>query len=113
MLGAARIADLDVRAGQVADSGDPEELQRFLLENLGAAVDAYDVAIPAVPEMADQLTALRDLTSRLVIDPRSARTLEEMVDVLLDDDEIGPASGAAIELDRYAQERCGFSTGNN
>ncbi|HRW39406.1 MAG: hypothetical protein KDB04_17695 [Acidimicrobiales bacterium] len=107
------IADLDVQAGQVADSGDPEELRRFLLENLGAAVQAYEVAIPAVPEMAEQLTTLRDFTSRLEADLRAAGSLDEVVDAMFDDEEIGPASGAAIELDRYAQEHCGFSTGNN
>jgi hypothetical protein len=107
------IADYDIEAGELIESAPWPEVQAFFVDSLPDVLAAYDDAIVAVPAQADTLTTLRDFTATTGDVAAEASSVEDLGLALLDLPGITESGQAALELNDYATETCGFSTGNN
>jgi hypothetical protein len=107
------IADYDIEAGDLIASSSWADVQAFFIDSIPEVTAAYDDAIAAVPELAEPLATLRDFTASTADTAADATSVEDFGFAMLDLPGVMEGGAAALEVNAYAEETCGFSTGNN
>jgi hypothetical protein len=107
------IADYDIEAGDLIASSSWADVQAFFIDSIPEVTAAYDDAIAAVPELAEPLATLRDFTASTADTAADATSVEDFGFAMLDLPGVMEGGAAALEVNTYAEETCGFSTGNN
>jgi hypothetical protein len=75
-------------------------------------VAAYDDIATAEPELADAASTLSDFTQAAAAAAEDTDNLSELGTAILGLPNVNAAAEAGLELNTYAEENCGFSTGN-
>jgi len=106
------LSDFDAESYGLINGGDWEAAQTFFVENTDDVLAAYDDAIAMDTDLADELQQLRDVTDTTAETAADSADLAEFSTKLMDQPGIMEAGGAGYALNNFAEETCGFSTGN-
>ncbi len=108
------VSDLDKQfSADLEAGGEWSVIQGKIVEGSEELVDAYDEAIELAPDdLTESLTALRDFTEGLIDVARTSVSLEDFGTKVVEDPNAIAAGAAALDLDEFSQETCGFSTSN-
>jgi hypothetical protein len=108
------VSDLDAQfSADLEAGGDWSVIQGQIVDGSGQLVDAYEEAIVVAPgDLVDELTTLRDFTEKFIGVARSSMSLEDFGTRVTEDPAAIEAGSAALTLDEFSQETCGFSTSN-
>lgn len=100
--------DADLQAG-----GEWSVIQGKIVDGSEQLVDAYDEAIELAPDdLTEDLTTLRDFTDVFIDVARSSTSLEDFGTKVTEDPNAIAAGAAALNIDEFSRETCGFSTSN-
>lgn len=109
------ISDFDVESAQfIAATVDYDEIVGYLEDRTPDVLAAYEDAIAvADDDLADDLREIRDFTEVFLRTARSSSDFQELESALFAEPATTDAGLAAMRLDRFAVDTCGFSTGDN
>ena len=108
------ISDFDVESSKLINGGaEWSEIQAFFVDKTDDVLAAYDDAIATNPDVADDLTTLRDYTDGIDEIAAEAAALADLGAKLAEVPGVTEAGQAGLALNEYAQTNCGFSTGGN
>ncbi len=107
------ISDYDAQTGPLVQAGDWDEIQTFIVDSEDEVIAAYEATAELVPDISDALLTLRDLTADYTAAAAEASDLATWVgDVTqLATVEYPGAGSAGLDVNTWAVEHCGFSTG--
>ncbi len=109
-----KISDFDVESSKLINGGaEWSEIQAFFVDKTDDVLAAYDDAIATNPDVADDLTTLRDYTDGIDEIAAEATDLADLGAKLAEVPGVTEAGQAGLALNEYAQTNCGFSTGGN
>ncbi len=108
------VSDLDLQFTEDLEAGgDWSVIQGKLIDGSEQLVVAYEEAIALAPDdLTEDLTALRDFTEALIDVAGSSTSLEDFGTKVVDHPDAVAAGAAALSLDEFSLETCGFSTSN-
>jgi hypothetical protein len=107
------ISDYDKQSSQVmAGGGDHEEVLALFQEATPTVVAAYEDVAAAEPELADAASTLSEFTQDAAGAAEGTTNLSELATAILELPNVNEAAEAGMMLNTYAEENCGFSTGN-
>lgn len=109
------IRDFDVEsAGLIAEVTTYREVADFFAARTPDVLDAYDEAIAVADEdLVEDLEVLRAFAEGFAAAAEGVDSIEELQAEVFAGPEATEAGRAALSLNTYAQETCGFSTGGN
>lgn len=107
------ISDYDKQSSQVmAGGGEYEEVLALFQEATPSVVAAYDDVAAAEPELADEASLLSEFTQEAASAAEGTTNIGELATAILELPNVAEAGAAGMALNTYAEENCGFSTGN-
>jgi hypothetical protein len=107
------ISDYDKQSNAALAGGtDIEPIKQLFEESTPDVVAAYDRVATAEPELAGEAATLSDFTEAAAEASKDANDLGELVTAILGLPGVMEAGQAGLTLNSYAEENCGFSTGN-
>lgn len=108
------VSDLDKQFNADLQAGaERSVIQGKIVDGSEPLVDAYDEAIELAPDdLSEDLTTLRDFTEVFIDVARTSTSLEDFGTKVTEDPEAIAAGAAALNLDEFSRETCGFSTSN-
>ena len=105
------LSQFDAQSQTIVASGDWAAIQQFYVEQSQAVLDAYDQAIATGSAFSEELTELRAVTAPTADLAASSTSLTDFGGKLAAMPGLVEAGQAALTLDAFAQETCGFSVG--
>jgi hypothetical protein len=96
----------------MAGGGDHEEVLALFQEATPTVVAAYEDVAAAEPELADAASTLSEFTQDAAGAAEGTTNLSELATAILELPNVNEAAEAGMMLNTYAEENCGFSTGN-
>jgi hypothetical protein len=107
------ISDYDQQSNSALAGGtDIEPIKQLFEESTPDVIAAYERVAAAEPDLADEAATLSDFTEAAAEASEDANDLGELVTAILGLPAVMEAGQAGVSLNTYAEENCGFSTGN-
>jgi hypothetical protein len=107
------ISETDRRTNELlGTNGDFDEIKEFFADETPEVLEAYDRVAAAEPELAGAAETLRAFTEESAGVIEEAEGIDDFIPKILELPNVVEAGSAGLELNSYAEENCGFSTGN-
>ena len=107
------ISETDRRTNELlGTNGDFDEIKEFFREETDEVLAAYDRVAAAEPDLAEDVATLRDFTEASAEIIEESDGIGEFIPKILELPNVMEAGSAGLALNSYAEENCGFSTGN-